>query len=180
MANVTVKLLGKDMEINSDVKIYIEEIVEKTMSLSEVKKKSDDIGNNIRNNYYYAKKYISMPLHLTEYRTADTLTAFGEMFDVIEEMLNRTSVPREYENDKETAKKYLKHIVTKYNRLTQTDDTWEKDFQKMHEISDSLMSAIHNVINEGSVDEYNKPSFAEDVLDAINIGISESLLKTIN
>jgi hypothetical protein len=175
MSKVTIKISGQDVQINSKIKEFIDSIVEETMSLSEVITKSSDIGNNIRNQYYYAKKYIYMPSHLATIGNSDTLTVFGEMFEKIEDILNETSVPREYESDKTIAKKYLKSVVSRYNKELQSDDTWDKDFQEINNVSDSIMSAILRVIYDSCVDEYNKPFFAETILEAINVGATEAL-----
>ena len=167
MSKENIKILGREIQINTKVKTLIDSLVEKTMSLSDVIKKDDSISFNIANNYYNAKKYISLPSS-----SRDKL-----LLPEIEELLYSVSTPREYANNLVMVKKYLAFVVSKYNNATQSDDTWQSDFQKENNLSDDVMSAISNVTYESSVDEYNKPSLAEDVLSAINIGISEALLK---
>ena len=176
MSKVAVKISNKEVEINENVMHFIDDIVDGTMGLADVIVK-DDISTNIRNNYYYSKKYISMPLTWSDFGRGKKNSIFNDMFDKVENIINETSTPREYASDVEIAKEYLKHVVNKYNNIRQNQDTWENDFKTLNDVSDTVMKAIIAVIYETSTDEYNKPSLAEDILDVINIGVAEAMKK---
>ena len=105
------------------------------------------------------------------------LTVYGVMFSEIEDVVNSISTPREYSENIETAKRYLKSIVHKYNNVRQTEETWESDFQKENKVSDKVMEAINATIYEASTDTYNKPSLANRILSAIEVGVNEALVK---
>ena len=170
-SKITVKIVGQEYSIIKKVKEFIDTIVEETMVLEPIAEKSEDIYKNITEKYYYAKKYV----YLSTNSKSDTV--YGEIYAKVEDVINDNSTPREYDENVKVSVKYLRNIIDTNNRINQSSDTWEKDFQMQNDVSDSVMTAINSVIYDACVDEYNKPSFAETVLDAIEIGISESLEK---
>jgi len=112
--------------------------------------KSEDIEHNINSGYYNQKKYV--------YLNSKSL------LEEIEEIVNNISIPREYTTNLTSAKKILTRKLNKYNYITQNDDTWYTDWQHLNNVPDDVMSKISNIIYDMSIDEYNKPSTADELL----------------
>ena len=172
MSKVTIKIRKEEFAIPQAIVNFIDENITTCLTLRTPIEKSDSISENIQNGYYCQKEYefITDSSHCENYKDFKV---------VVEDIVNDNSTPREYEYNWAVAKKYISHSIRNFNNVRLNDDTWESDFQSINNVSDSVMSAINTVINESSVDEYNKPYMAETVLDAINVGISEALVKTL-
>jgi len=137
----------------------IREIVEKHIEKNEKLEKEILIQDNINNNYYGQRMYVYVDRDIEKTIKSD-----------IEEYINDTSAPREYQNELDKAYKLYVSVRREFEKKVYNTEYWLNDFFKENsiELDSALAKAISNLLSEIEPDSYNLVSYAEDIMNVVD------------
>ena len=132
---------------------------------AEVIERTDDIQENINNKYYYASKY-------EYFSISESNPSWVEIKKYIEELSFKEAVSLNDAN--ELVKGYMVEVkkLLRMNEKQNTDDL-NTDLKVMYceGIPENLENDIFDFVYEINPDEYNKPSYVEQIADLVNTAI---------
>ena len=141
------------------MKTQIREIVKKHIELAVKLEKTDDIQENINNGYYAQKKYEYIDQDIEKNIKAD-----------IEEFINETSEPREYQDRLKKSNKIYVEVRSEFIRKKYNSENWLEDFLNENdiEIDSEIGKSFSQLMFEIEPDRWNLVSCADDIMLVVN------------